>query len=82
MNDLLRMPSSVPILGQPKIDILGSYPTVIVRCSCAAQSILVLLGTGSVVPCPACQRPYTIMDEMNVKVGMGMARPVDSGVLV
>lgn len=75
MNDLLRMPSNVPIVGQPKIDILGSYPTVIVRCSCEAQSILVLLGTGSVVPCPACQRPYKIMDEMNVKVGMGIARP-------
>jgi len=63
----------LPIVGQA-FAIKAHWPTVVIQCSCEAETILVLMGTGNVVPCPACHRAFAIVDEMKVGVGQAIQR--------
>lgn len=61
----------VPILGQP-FEIRAHYPTVILQCKCAPEQVIVIIGVQHPVQCTGCGKAYAILNEMQVRVGVGV----------
>lgn len=58
-----------PIIGKP-FEILAHTSTALIQCGCEAGWPLMLVGVGTVVQCPACERSFAIAKAANLTVGM------------
>lgn len=56
------------LVGQA-FTVLDHYSTCLIACGCEARTPLLLVGVGSEVQCPACQRSFGLAKAAQLLVG-------------
>lgn len=69
LNHAALMDLGVPIVGKA-FEIVQHYPTVVIKCGCEQQSILVLVGTMNPEVCRACGHAFAIGKSGPIEVGL------------
>lgn len=70
MAPALILPGPQPhILAKP-FELVTSWHTYVVRCTCPAQTVITIIGDGMGPACPECgEQPLAALEQTNVKLG-------------